>query len=1761
MIEGQAPAPLQPQQPPASRPAALTPSERIIALPYTLLFTIPETLALIPRAGATLTNRKVVWTVSGLTWASAGAVQKLCQFLRWTTEKANNEALIKASGELAHLASRETLDRFRDVRQLRGDHAQAALHAGQHASRGLLGLISFIPFIGPYISKPAEIASDVVFEGAKLSEKTIREGELANAKAWGKMLPELIRGFQMLSPYALSAAGFVLSRGERGAEWLQTVAAHALEHPEALEEALTNIADRLDATAWKLENLFSEEKEVTKADLEAFNKLSEAEQNDIRFLVQESEAPHVQKSYTDKELVGMYKALPKIEKRKITPRLFENYDEFTKIQCVHLVREYAETLTPEERKTLLSAAYRRLSTEGDFEKLSIAQKKELQDIVVRHFNLLEPETQDKLYDLSLAQYNSLDPNDKLLLLKHVSEQVAAKGTKQEKERFQALKKKCSKENPLSSTRDINSLLEAFQKHLTTEEKIFFSNSLNQKFLVLRLSPHELDAMIKNLQATFINLDDDKRVKVHKLIQVLESQQRELAQEAERVEAAAPPQEVRADIKEEKAIQKVSKPVTATMPAVRADDVATVRLAHIQAEVGPHNVSGKVYYAALYTVGFIPRGVLFAAGGAGFLTARALGYLSEPYIPIHLIQNLPSSMKARLLNKEGYLKGSDKGVVRWVEPAMREAAAGIEIATLIPGFYSFLGSRLQSLGCPLQAIDRAIATVPIKVIELALWTSGTAIDGLSYGINLADSLIQMQSDLQGAKAFKAAKETLALLTPEAERSANELKALITATCARPPEKLFCSPEAISYLTDASKLKGFATSLQVPENSPEFFVALTSVIQTGQIPQVAPQVGDEVSRVIVQAVSDGGNAVSRNFTQAATAMRGLLTNASQANLPVDLQEKFSRMMGLRALVSSAKAQQEICTKAALAIDELNSSYLGAIKRMVAQAPLLEGTMDSVSTTYNQVAPALKSAVSALRVVQTTALISKDALDKSLNVQRKIEDDLNAFFTNQQLLAEGELQNEESSAARKAVFRALSTVLDLTAIGLAVGGATSIALPFLMTRVIPPLLRAGAPIAGAQAKPFWYGLANASLALGDTTGKRAQELLATPGSFVQRALNVTISGWSYVDPQRVENFYTKLSKDEQKHLLDFVILSNQLTKEESTRFTALQAINPYMISKQERDELATLALKNFDRQSKFQLLNITPTYFHLLNTKTKERIIDIVEKYDPLAKSEQGNVEALIQKFNGLTGPQKEEINDFTIWDYGAQSVESQEDIRFFLANSESYKEYMKDQSFKVAEKKLGTFAAAWEEHERVAPEDRISWTHKEFQRISRMSNSELRELLPLLGKLKDSEKSRLSPARLRSMSPAKIRHAYVILHKYHPESIEEFRKASPQKINLRLLEASLKTGKPHHLLIEALAVLFNKLPASQRKELLSLTKEEFQAFSLEEKDHVLRYLIDASELSTYKEELQEELVKLEQEKGVDSTKLVKLEQRKGVDSTKIERAFNKMKLSSQVECREMKDLGVAQNEAVNRGLNEELEKISFKLQRIEKKRKRLAEVEYFAYQKKAETDASAKAKLDKVVANLKHLDEAIKADRLKKQALERLLKKETRKLDEFEEELPTVEQEAIKAAWMSAPNVTIETRADTLMLSIDANDFDEDFLHRTSRPQIQSLEVEIERFKTKQEQATIKIAQLKATIQARKEDPYEIQIRRREEIRLLRTFSLPLYATIIERYTAMANAAKEKVKTIEKNLQNPAWKRHAMQRPRSAEERALQFRIPT
>lgn len=1748
MIEGQAPAPLQPQQPPASRPAALTPSERIIALPYTLLFTIPETLALIPRVGATLTNRKVVQTVSGLTWATAGAVQKLCQFLRWTTEKANNEALIRAGGDLANIASRETLERFRDVRQLRGDQAQAALEASEIVSRRLLGLASFIPVIGPYIAKPAEIASDVGHAGAKLSERAIRAAELANAKAWSKMLPELIRSIQILSPSLLSVMGYALSKGEKGAEWLKTIAAEALEHPEVFEEALINIADRLDATAWKLENIFSEEGGVTKADMKAFNELPEAEQNDIRFLVQESGIKDLK---SDEELVKAFKALPKSEKEKITPRLFENYDEFTKIQCVHLVREYAKTLSPEERKTLLSAAYRRVNSEGDFEKLTIAKKKELQDIVVRHFNLLDPEIQDKLYNLSIAQYSSLRKEDQHLLFKHVYDQVTARGTKHEKERFDALQKKCSMENPLSSVRDIKSLLNAFQKHLTTREKIFFCNSLNQKFLILKLSPQELDMMIKNLEKEIVELNDDKLVKADKLLQVLKSQQRELARELERGEQVAHPKGVAIAAVEEKAIQKASKSVAAVMTPTKAEEVETVRLAHIQAAVGPHNVSGKAFYGSLYAVGFIPRGVLYAAGGAGFLVSRALAYLSEPYIPIHLLPITSPVMRAIVLNKEGYLKGSDKGVVR-IESTMKAAAANIEYATLIPGFYSYLGSRLQSLGFPLHTIDRMIATLPIKVIELVLGASGKAIDGLSYSINLADSVQQIQSDLRGAETVTAAKEALLVLTPKAERSAEELKALIKVTCSRPPERLFCSPEAIPYLTNPLKLKELATSLQVQENSPELFAAITSVIQTGQIPQVAPQVGDEVSRAIVTAIASGGNTVSRHFVEVASSMRGLLTNASQTNIPLDLQEKFSRMIALHALVTNAKAKMEMCTKASLAIEELNSSYLGAMKLLVARAPLPEGVMDAMSSTYNQIAPALKSAVSALNVMQTAALASKDALAMSLKLQRTIEEDLDAFFQKQREQAEGILQDESSSPYKKAIYNGISTVLDITAIGLAVGGATSIALPFLMTRVIPPLLRAGAPIVGAQAKPFWYGLASASLALGDTTGKKVQELLATPGSFAQRVLNVAISGWSYVDPQRVENFYKKLSKDEQQHLLDFVTHSNQLSSQESTRFTALQAINPYMLSKEERDELATLALKNFDRQSKFQLLNITPTYFHLLNAKTKERIIDIVEKYDPLAKSEQNSVEALVKKFNGLTGEQKKEIDDFTIWDYGALTIDSQEDIRFFLANSESYKghikayiEQVKDQSFKALEKKFGTFAAAWEEHDRVAPEDRMSWTHEQFQQISKMSNSELRELLPLLGKLKDSEKSLLTPSRLRSMSPAKIRHAYSILNDHHPEYIEEFRKASPQKINLRLLEASLKTGKPHKYLLEALAVLFNKLPASQRKELLNLTKEEFQAFSPEEKKHVLYDLLNRDELTTNKEELQQELVKLGQGKEVDSTKIA--------------RAFNKMKLSSQVECREMKDSGVKQKEAVEHGLNEELETITYRLRHLEKKRKRLAEVEYFAYEKKAETDANTKTKFDKVVADLKHLDEAITADRLKKQALERLLGKETHKLDEFEEELPTVEQKAIEAAWLSAVDVVAKTREQVLMEAIDANAFDTHLLEAASTDAIQKLNFEIGKFREKKEAAIVLIEKLKAEIRAEKNASYEIQIKRQEKIRLLRTFSLPLCTTIIERYTLIVTTAEKKIKDIEKRLrEDPNWKQSAMKQSRAA---ALQFRIKT
>lgn len=1734
------------------------PSELVV--PAELVSAVSETTQL-PFRTPSLAGRGVQ-AVSGLSFVTARGLKNLFALIRLTADLLNKEAVIRAGGDLAQIASQETLERFKDVRELRGEQAQAALTGAQQAARLVLKGVSLIPIVG-YFATSGEIASDIAFEGAKLAEKTVRQAEQVNVAGWKKVIPEIIRGLRMFAPYALSGVSWTSSKGEQLAEWLERCAHQNWDHPEVIEEFVTNLSDCLHAFSWKLTHFSTEapiapqleEEREPELQLETFKALSKEDQNDILFLVEKSKektlghAHEARQKYaldrdryrtalynlqhnlqTDiakrdqalQEVISAYIAIPKEEKYIVTPRLFQQYDALTKIHCVRLVREYAKTLLDEERKKLLSAEFRRLSTEEDWNALSVPKKKELEQIVIKHFNLLDRETKNKLYNITREQYSALSDHDKKLLFDEVKGRVEASGSQREKMRFEELNKR----QPLTLKRDISSLLAAFQNYMTVEEKIFFCKSLSQKFLIFRLPPNELREITENLKIAITKLEREGKpaAKEKELLGILQAHRRVLDHtlHEERVAIDVPQAEaVAAPVRSHLA-------VASRAPAVKAKTETSIQLAHIQAEIGPHNVQEGAFSTAGWCLGWAPRGVLQAGGGAVFCISRALGYAAEPYIPPipkERLSHLPRPVRA-LFNDEGYLKGTDKGTGHLSRGALMAASHLIDTLTLIPGFYTLFGSWLQEMGIPLQSIDDMIIYIPIFISRVPSQLAEAGVTALSFGKNSAEGINNIRQLLEEAKPLKEAGAIL----QKSEEGTQALQRLISETYSSP-------------------------------------------------------VAGIVSERLTQAVTSSAKEVAESCRAQGAALEGLFTNMKGASVTSEIRDKFCSLVETQAQVAGAQAQKIIAERAEAALQELREGWLGSLK--VAAVEALPQIVTDSSSSFEAV---FRRAEQALRVLGEAAELSHEGLKASLKAQRSVEKDLENFFAQQRQRAEGALQQEEATFLMRGVASFAMPALDFAAMYLTIGGATSIALPFVMTRVIPPLLRAAAPVVGTYAKPFWYGLGAAALEASTAAGKRAQDLLATPGGWMRRMYNVAdnvrkqgLRGWYYVDPVRVENFYKKLSEGERKFLLEFVAQSNKLSDEDRVRFTRLLAKYPAGLLEEERTALATLALQNYDKQSKADLLKLTPSYFLLLDTRTQERIIDIVEKYDVLSRAERKDPAIIVQKFNALTDAEKGQIDDFTIWDYGALSIDEQEDIRFILAESSIYK-------FSLKAQERGVFAAAWGEIEEVEP---ISWSFEQFQNISRMSNNELRELLPLLGKLDDQEKSLLTPSLLRAMSPQKRMHAYNILRKYHPEYIEQFRKASRGKIDLRYFETlynmkesdkTIAHKNQEKRLLVILATLFNKLEPGQKREFLTLTKEECQGFSHEEKRHVIRYMLSCSELASYHKDLKQELIQLELGK---------------INEALIVKAFNQMRSSSQMECRGMKDAGVQQNAAIRRSLNEALEKITIKLRILERKRERLSHVNYFALKgrlNEAEGEQAKKAaqdELDAVVKKLRILDQAIEKDRLQKQALERMVGK-TPTVDILDEEPSSMEQEAIKRGWMQV--VTVFTGADK-KIAIDHLELcvlRSGDLKETYSREVINLKEKIDIFKAKERKTVQMIDQLKGEIQKLNEEIRELEekiqlkkaatgkgatqaldeklialldeklvafyekvIEKRENLRLLRTFNLLLYRLTIEKYMAVEIELKAKFDEIQPKSQDLAYKRQIGEKAESREaiERSL------
>jgi hypothetical protein len=410
--------------------------------------------------------------------------------------------------------------------------------------------------------------------------------------------------------------------------------------------------------------------------------------------------------------------------------------------------------------------------------------------------------------------------------------------------------------------------------------------------------------------------------------------------------------------------------------------------------------------------------------------------------------------------------------------------------------------------------------------------------------------------------------------------------------------------------------------------------------------------------------------------------------------------------------------------------------------------------------------------------------------------------------------------------------------------------------------------APSAGAylapRVRPMWKYLGAISRQAAQGVGKGFSAATRGIGYYLQRAVN----RGRYVDEKRIENFEHVLSPEEREFIFQAVIKSDTLSVEDGEELEALWVqYKAKKLNFTQETELVTRLLLGFEELGADELLAINPIYFSMLAPYVQERLVNIVERYNPLTVQEKHSdnyVGILVDHFNALTREQRDEVHLIPPWEYCRLTEEQQRELRFLIVHSTRYRE-KKEQA-----------RAARDEEATVDPSELL----KEFEQEPK--GEELREFLSLYRDLDAKDIAGITPQQLLEAGEAKILHALSILETYHARWIRDVAEADGRDITL--LRTIIQMPPPRSVsaetqkkrLVEALASLCRQMPEHQQSYLLNMTEGEVEELlrDSEKVEKCLRHLSTYTAEGSPEKEALTSLLSTYKEKGVDPRQLCSL-----------------------------------------------------------------------------------------------------------------------------------------------------------------------------------------------------------------------------------------------------------------------------------------------
>lgn len=1560
---------------------------KIIALPLYLAAQTPRALSL---AAKPLSAASRVVAGGFVAVGSIGTFAS--RSIKWTLNQAHQRNVLEHTSTAFKNLVETTTRRADQVSDAKKDQNAAISKGTGYIFKKAIGLI-------PIAGDLAEMAIDGALEADRVIKETdrfISRKATGGAKAYLSSAADAIR---IAGPILLKGGAQLAETSEKAFEALRDKSWTVIQGKGyGISATTSDLADILTGWTLDLAHYFDEECNIdndlqdleqitpaealehlnTKEELwRNFNALSRQEKADLFFLVSISKECNLsdeqKKLYasvlsanltgavlTDtqtahlKELVGMFDLLKDEEKGRLTPHAFQALDGLKKIQIFQIVRENAQNLTFEEGALLNKKSYRKIKTAAQWEALPTVERNLLEYQIARLFNTLPQATKELRHNITPAMCLALGEDAQQSLYDMLAEKVKSKKDSAQWEKVKI---------PFDqySAQIVSNM---FAKHLTKEEKFVEWSQLQGGSCVFAAGLSELDTLIKTnqkhlnvLKGSKSNQNSPEISRLVKLIETLEHEKSLLMTGEAQVTVE--------ELPEPKEFSKL------TIDAAKPIDVAAV-----MQQVGPHIISDK---SALKktgaAVGDALKQVTNLPGLAGWIVSRAIGKACAAEIKGFGIgegfQITARGLEILLSTQWGIALFNTTLLKLGVPVAEIEKLLAMGPAIIGEGLLGIQGLILQTaqksldasnsfLGSILSVHEQIALKARLPEIEKELKLLQPALDQAKEGFALnvidakvlpgvldAPSFIPANPDVyakfsdasglsfgtpQYWKAFQEYLEEgrqpgVLTLTDHVAHAVEEGGSLVQ-TIVSAPFVIGATTAKVAY-KPFRWLASWAVDVDKYERAGGYYYkAATENAAADTLRWGAQKAGSAV-----RSVGEGAKKILTNTVHAATT--------HSQPLQGDVKESFMHMARLGKEFAELIQQKNDAEAAISAIRVLQESTIGTIALYAASSNAVKSVSETIRTTIN---PTIQFAVRNLEAMHNAALGNHEFLTSHLTELQEAPNPVAGLLA-------GAMSQLESGASEKltkenswtnSLMSTTSYVAPIASNALAVAGYlyggswSNYCLTALVAQnVLPPVLRTLAPII-KNSKPFWYGVAEQSLAATDATGEKLKEGCTALGGWFQRLWNMGVgTKVGYVDQKRAENF-VNLDPLEQEHLIQLALQSDRVPESEKealkkNRSSLLTYRDQALVNAQQEFGKQVLAI--LDRMTKQELMWLSPTFYYGLDERTKIRISDVVEKYCGLSEQERNDVKAIVEKFNSLKPEQKEEIDQLQASEYRQLSLGDQKGVCFQLALMEAAK----------------SFAEPSLEGGLIFNPQAFALEHYEqFKRIESMDNQQLQKLL---GTLKDPPATLLS--QLYVSSDAKVQHCYELVKKYNSSGVYALKDAGLG--NLRLFEKENIPLSMKQKLYPQLAILFNQLEPHQKDRLLLLTEEEVLSMEPEELHRIIAFLLSRPELSQERSTLSRCLI----EELDEDTRLYLLEQ------------FNGLEVLVQAEFREKNQLGAQVEEKLFATVKGQVEKLQTKLQLIEARSAQLQTKDYMALHHK-----TGEYKDTYLVLKKKNLDRSIK-----------------------------------------------------------------------------------------------------------------------------------------------------------------------------------------